>query len=313
LKPAIFIGCSREGRYKAEVVKSELGDVCDCQIWDEGFFEYNKSSFESLAEGATLFDFAILVATSDDIQLKRETLELIARDNVVFEFGLYVGRLGRDRCFFVKEKGLALPSDLFGITLPEFKSNKDDHGQTLEDVCEKLKGRIVEISKTYSLSFIPSTVLAVGYFENFVVKVSRELKQAEKRMVENKNFSDFKLHVIVPDELPDDFNDQVIAYLSDKHLKEMKVDTTTRKYNFYLDYAQNEGDVLQLYDLPTTLSALKKSIEMAIPKNYVGESEKERILKRREMKNFCRTLDYLIKENAITKRHVEIEFINIDG
>jgi ribose 5-phosphate isomerase RpiB len=313
MKPRIFIGSSREGRAKAEIIKTQLSSIADCQIWDEGFFENNKSSFESLAEGATLFDFAILVATQDDIQLKRDSLEVIARDNIIFEFGLYVGRLGRHRSFFLKEAGLDLPSDLYGVTIPEFKSPHISYGSTLEELCEKIKKNVEEVWKIYHLSFVPSTVLAVGYFENFVSKVCRELKQSSKRIVAGKNFADFKLHVIIPDELPNNFNDQVISYLSNKGLKQMEVQTNTRNYNFYLDYSSIENSVLELYDLPTTLSALKKSIETALPKGHIGESERERILKQKEMNNFCRAFNYLIKENPITKQHVDIEFIDIHG
>jgi len=71
MRPRIFIGSSTHGRAKAEEVKNGLADIASCQIWDEGFFENNKSSFESLTESATLFDFAILIATQDDVQLKK--------------------------------------------------------------------------------------------------------------------------------------------------------------------------------------------------------------------------------------------------
>jgi len=229
----------------------------------------------------------------------------------VFEFGLYVGRLGRQRCFFLKEQGLDLPSDLFGVTIPEFRMADSLHGYSISELCETVKKQIEAVLKTYDLSFVPSTVLAVGYFDNFVANVCRELKQAPKRVVGEREYAEFKLHVVIPDELPNNFNDQVISYLSDKNLKEMKVETTTRKYNFYLDYSSNESSMLHLYDLPTTLSALKKSIEVALPKSHIGESERERMLKQKEMENFCRTLKYLVDENAITRKHVEIEFIDI--
>jgi hypothetical protein len=137
--------------------------------------------------------------------------------------------------------------------------------------------------------------------------------QTSKRIVNEKNYLDFKLHIVVPDELPNNFNDQVIAYLGQKNLKEMKVETNTRKYHFYLDYSQNEGEILELYDIPTTLSALKKSIELAVPKSSIGETRRERILKKKEMNNFCRTLNYLIKENSITKGRVNVEFIDVKG
>jgi hypothetical protein len=91
------------------------------------------------------------------------------------------------------------------------------------------------------------------------------------------------------------------------------VETSTRPYNFYLDQAVSTEDVLQLYDLPTTLTSLKKSIELAISKTYIGELNRERILKQKEMHNFCRTLSYLIDENAITRKKVKVEFIDIKG
>jgi hypothetical protein len=311
MKPRVFIGSSREGCSKARIIKKQLSMVAECQLWDEGFFENNKSSFESLSEGAVLFDFAILVATDDDIQLKRNVVESIARDNIIFEFGLYIGRLGRNRCFFVKEKGLDLPSDLYGIALPEFINQPSKNGKSLKEVSKEISKRISILWNTYELSFIPSTVLAVGYFENFVLMVCRELMNSSKREVDGKSFSDFMLHIVLPDELPNNFYDQVVAYLGNKKLNKMAVETTTRSYNFYLDYSQAESECLELYDLPTTLSALKKAIEMAIPKTFVGESQRERILKKKEMNNFCRSLDYLIKENPITKGKVVIEFIDV--
>lgn len=312
MKPKIFIGSSREGHKTAEEIAEQLKDIADCQIWDEGFFEVNKSSFESLSEGAVLFDFAILVASADDVQLKRDKLEIIARDNVLFEFGLYIGRLGRNRAFFIKEKGLDLPSDFFGITLLEYQTDKAMPGRSLEEVCVDLKKHIDNVWNTFELSFVPSTVLAFGYFENFLLQVCRELKQQAKRAVDGKLYDDYKLHVIIPDELPDSFQDQVITYLNDRNLNKMEVTTATRQYNFYIDYADGDSKILELYDLPTTLSALKKAIEMAIPKGHIGESEKERNLKKKEMYNFCRTLTYLIKENAITRNNVVIEFVDVN-
>jgi hypothetical protein len=313
MKPRIFIGSSREALANAKVIKTELSDVAECQLWNEDFFENNKSYFESLAEGAVLFDFAILVASNDDIQLKRGSVESIARDNIIFEFGLHVGRLGRNRCFLLKENGIDLPSDLFGISLSEFVSDLDGRGKTIYQVCGDIKKRVVELSNTYELSFVPSSVLALGYFQNFVSPVCRELMQASKREVGGKNFNDFKLHIAIPDELPNDFRDQVIAYLNHKNLSEMSVQTDIRKYNFYLDYSQNEQATLELFDLPTTLGALKKAIEMAIPKTFIGEGIREKILKTKEMNNFLHTLAYLVNENPITRKKVIIESIDVES
>jgi hypothetical protein len=313
MKPRVFIGSSTEGLSVAKSVKSLLSDIADCQIWNESFFRQNRSSFESLIEGSILFDFAVLIATRDDVQLKRDNLQNIARDNIIFEFGLYAGRLGIDRALLLKEKGLDLPSDLFGISLPEFTNDPASGGKLLKDVLGDVISHIEEYSKLYQLSFIPSTAIAVGYFENFVSRVCRELMEANKRSVNNKDYNEFLLHVVIPDELPDNMHDQLLSYLSNRKLTQMKVDTNTRSYSFYLNFLDAENEVLELYDMPTTLSALKRSIEMAIPKTYVGESERERILKKKEMNNFHKTLLELITNNQITRNRVVVEFIDVKG
>lgn len=311
MKPRIFIGSSSEGADKARFIQKQLSNIANCQVWSEDFFENNKSYFESLNEGATLYDFAIMLATADDVQLKRDALEAVARDNVLFEFGLYVGRIGRHRSFFIKEKGLDLPSDLYGIKLFEFSDKASKTDKTIEDICSLLGRKIKETWKTFELSLVPSTVLAVGYFENFVFKVADELMNAAKRRVNEKDFKEFKLHIVIPDQLPNNFTSQVKDYLHNKKLNKMEVETDTRKYNFYLDYAENDQSILELYDLPTTLSALKVSIDLALPKSYIGNTKNDVIMKKKEMYNFCRTLTHLVKENAITKNRVVVEFIDI--
>jgi len=311
MKPRIFIGSSREGYPSAQVIKEKLSSIADCILWDEGFFETNKSTFESLSESSILFDFAILVASADDVQLKRGMLETIARDNIIFEFGLYIGKLGNKRAFLIKDKSLDLPSDLFGITLPTYKTDPSDNGKTLEEVCEDLIKNINSVYSTYELSFIPSTALAVGYYLNFIEPVCKDLMETSKREVNGIQYDDFKWHIVIPDKLPDDVNDHLKEYLRGQKLKEMIVETDRRKFHFYLDYAVDNDDVLELYDMPTTLQAMKKAIELAIPSTAIGETEKEILLKEKEMNNFSNTLKYLICRNAIAKKRVVIDIITI--
>lgn len=63
-------------------------------------------------------DFAVLLMTADDTTASRGRRKASPRDNVVFELGLFMGALGRDRTFVVSPKGvdLKLPTDLLGVT-----------------------------------------------------------------------------------------------------------------------------------------------------------------------------------------------------
>ncbi len=64
------------------------------------------------------FDFAVLVLTPDDMVQSRGTSSLTPRDNVLFELGLFMGGIGRDRTFVVHDRSQAMrmPSDLAGVT-----------------------------------------------------------------------------------------------------------------------------------------------------------------------------------------------------
>jgi hypothetical protein len=72
--------------------------------------------------------FAVFVATPDDNVTKRDRTKLAPRDNVVLEFGMFMGRLGRERTFLLVPKAvkdLHLPSDLLGVTLGTYNHRPD--------------------------------------------------------------------------------------------------------------------------------------------------------------------------------------------
>lgn len=63
-------------------------------------------------------DFVIAIARLDDIiQTKDKELPTV-RDNVIFELGLFMSVLGRDRTFLVvlRNDNVVLPSDFKGLT-----------------------------------------------------------------------------------------------------------------------------------------------------------------------------------------------------
>ena len=121
MKPRIFIGSSTKGLEIAELAQSELRHDGEPELWTNGIFRAAYVPIETLMAAVETYDFALFVLLPEDpLNIKnRETISV--RDNVIFELGLFMGRLGRDRNFFICPKQsnkdqLHLPSDLSGIT-----------------------------------------------------------------------------------------------------------------------------------------------------------------------------------------------------
>jgi predicted nucleotide-binding protein len=70
-------------------------------------------------------DFAVLVATPDDMVTSRGKEQSAPRDNVVFELGLVIGALSRSRSFLLCGRGvdMKLPTDLLGLTPLEYDAD----------------------------------------------------------------------------------------------------------------------------------------------------------------------------------------------
>ncbi|MBK9260275.1 MAG: nucleotide-binding protein [Polyangiaceae bacterium] len=115
-KPRIFIGSSVEGLDYAEQIQAGLDYLAEPTIWHQGVFGLSKGTLESLLDARDQFDFAVLVLTPDDMTFTRKNKKNSPRDNVLFELGLFMGALGRDRTFIVycRDKEIDLPTDLWG-------------------------------------------------------------------------------------------------------------------------------------------------------------------------------------------------------
>lgn len=127
-KPSIFIGSSREGLRVAQAIEFQFQDDAEITIWNEGLFNLSSGALETLVNSLDQFDFAVLVLTPDDLLLNRGAYVHSPRDNVLFELGLFMGRLGRLRTFIVCDKSAKtkLPSDLGGITVALYDGNRQD-------------------------------------------------------------------------------------------------------------------------------------------------------------------------------------------
>ena len=119
MKPTLFIGSSAEGVNVAYAAQQNLQHVAEVTVWDQGVFRLSQTNLESLLAILDRSDFGIFVFSADDLVTIRGQENTAVRDNVLFELGLFVGRLKRERCFILipdNASDLRFPTDLLGMT-----------------------------------------------------------------------------------------------------------------------------------------------------------------------------------------------------
>ncbi len=128
-RPSAFIGSSSEGKRFAIAVQAALQPDAEVTVWHQGVFSSGRTYIESLMAAPAQFDFAILVLTPDDAIQSRSTEVLGPRDNVIFELGLFMGKLGRDRTFILQQSGsgVKIPTDLSGVATGVYDWPRSDN------------------------------------------------------------------------------------------------------------------------------------------------------------------------------------------
>jgi CRP/FNR family cyclic AMP-dependent transcriptional regulator len=116
--PKMFVGSSAEALSVARCIQDGLKyDRISVKVWTDGVFRASSTTVGDLQNEIRTTDFGVLVFTPDDKIESRSDTKPGPRDNVVFELGLFMGALGRERAFIVKPRGmdLKIPSDLLGM------------------------------------------------------------------------------------------------------------------------------------------------------------------------------------------------------
>ncbi len=145
-KPRLFIGSSAEGLDPAEELQVNLEYEAEVTLWTQGIFGLTHGTLDSLAKTLESHDFAALVLTPDDLLTKRDEEKKAPRDNVLFELGLFIGKIGPSRTFIVhpRDAEMHLPSDLVGVTTATYDAARSDGNlrAALGPVATKLKNAI---------------------------------------------------------------------------------------------------------------------------------------------------------------------------
>lgn len=118
-KTRVFIISSAESLPIAREIESAFEyDGFETKLWNEGVFKISNYTIQSLEDEVDRSDFCIAIAQPEDRTVTRGAEWPTARDNVIFELGLFMGRLGRERAILMESRDdkVKLPSDLTGLT-----------------------------------------------------------------------------------------------------------------------------------------------------------------------------------------------------
>lgn len=142
-KPKVFIGSSSKGKEIADIAKKllEEGNKIEVEVWDTVFI-ITETYLERLSRALEEYDFAVLVITVEETELST------MRDNVLFELGLFMGRLGRHRAIMLydEEQKAILPSGLGGVHRATFSKTKADGDLevALKSPCDEIRDYILD-------------------------------------------------------------------------------------------------------------------------------------------------------------------------
>jgi predicted nucleotide-binding protein len=152
-KDKVFIVHGREPvqtyRLKDFLHKHKVDAITLEDLADKG-----KTIMEQIEYAQNNVSFAFVILTPDDVGCLNEKIDIIttkqkvpkitankvlgqlerrARQNVLFELGLFIGALGRENICYLKQKEVKLPSDLEGVLYKVFEKNVDEIFHEIQD------------------------------------------------------------------------------------------------------------------------------------------------------------------------------------
>lgn len=138
-KPRIFLGSSGQQAGLLDALTVGLADVADVEPWTTTF-NPGTSTLDRLVELTGEVDFAAFIFAQDDWTSHGEAPgQASPRDNVVFEAGLFGGKIGMRRTFILHADGAKLPTDLLGLTCVRYAGTSETE---VEEINQKIRTAI---------------------------------------------------------------------------------------------------------------------------------------------------------------------------
>jgi Predicted nucleotide-binding protein containing TIR-like domain len=125
--PKLFIGSSSESLPVVQLLQEALKNHAVIRAWtDRSIFKPTDFYVESLLNIPRLYDFGLFLFEPDDVVESRGAVMAAPRDNVIFEFGLFMSHLGLKRAFALAPRSrVKILSDIAGLKPIEYDEPSD--------------------------------------------------------------------------------------------------------------------------------------------------------------------------------------------
>lgn len=311
MRRRIFIGSSKESLRVAETVQAFFKDKYEAVIWNKGFFEQNKDTYTQLYKKAKSFDYAIFIGGIDDKVLRldggRRRKKIAPRDNIYLELGLYAGILSPECTFFLINEKCNIASDLFGINVEKYKKDSE-----IISACQVFQDSIEKLNKQSRITLLPSTSLAMGYYNNYVRMLCAKILDLEELCFQNKTVKLYNLKKRFSIVIPNNFDIDIRSFAQqtfpddDYPLIPLKDDVKIHYFRLDVKLLEKE-EVFHFIDVPLNLNSAFEAVDLLSGVDFIGDDENRKHMKEREITNFINTLEHLVKKDAIAKSMVSIE------
>ena len=179
-KARIFVASSTEHLALARAIQRNLSPYATVTLWPR-IFEPSRYTLESLERALPGLDAGVFVLAPDDIAVIRKRQHQIARDNVIFELGLFIGAIGRTRSFLLVPRDTArlhLPTDLLGLTALRYDPSRARHWTSaLAPACIQIREALADHDVPFHGG---ARVDEFGTFGDFTASFDRLLQSARR-------------------------------------------------------------------------------------------------------------------------------------
>lgn len=348
MKPKSVIFSSSEEYSIAEGVYNNLKDHHDVVLWRQFFGKNRTTPLWTFFKNLFQYDYAILILSPDSVvwdQVNEDVKGYVPKDNVIFELGATMARLGPQKTILISPDKPNLAKPELTVQLPSYfddveplhftyerrlktpKTRKDKMATT-KAASEQIIAILNRVSFDDFHSELPGQGLAFGYLQNFIKPVfdvpkapeakssgvSETSSQAVSEVITLTAGLKKKLVIVIPEDIFDVKNAQTYF----KNYPELQNATLhkegrSRDIGVYIWPRKSDLDTLYIFDIPTTLHTARHFVwqveQFWRDKDHVKVKRRDdkfiRQLIAREILNFSRILEHEVGKDKLDVDIVE--------